>query len=78
MKSFTFTFMVTFLFLVSFASYVGARPIETTNPETGITCIYVKSVWTDNSIPAGCFTGDIHSTDNKLAINATRKYQSNL
>ena len=77
MKNFTLTFMVTFLCLVSFASYVGARPIEVTNPETGITCVSVQSVWSETKIPAGCYTGDIHGPHNKISAVATKKYQSN-
>ena len=76
MKSFIFTFMVTFTVLVSFASFIGSRPVYTSNPETGITCITVESIWSNQKIPAGCYLGDIHNPDVKLAVVATQKYQS--
>ena len=72
------TIMISYMIMIGSFFFMGtkAKTYKTT-PEKGITCIEVGGIWKDRKAPAGCFSGDINSSDVKFESETTRKYQKN-
>jgi len=65
---------VSVLALIAYATTKDFKPVLVF-PEDGITCVWVEPLVGKKLVPAGCYTGDVHS-ENELNPKAMKRYQS--
>jgi hypothetical protein len=59
---------------VTLTLMVISSPVYLTYPEKGITCIETDN-WAGGKVKAGCYTGSVHESGNRISSEATCKYQ---